>query len=83
MSLLKNEKYDPDNLLDSLIGRFQLKNDARLSRFLGLEAPVISKLRHRRVPVGPGTLLRIHDKTGIAVNELRQLMGVEPVRAAA
>ena len=43
--------YDPNNLLDSLIEKLHLKNDAALSRALEVAPPVISKIRHRRLPV--------------------------------
>ncbi len=42
--------YDPDRLLASLISRLSLKNDAALSRALEVSPPVISKIRHRRLP---------------------------------
>jgi hypothetical protein len=44
--------YDPNNLLDTLIKHLHLKNDAALSRALEVAPPVISKIRHRRLPVG-------------------------------
>jgi len=46
------QSYDPDNLLTSLIHMLKLKNDAALSRALEVAPPVISKIRHRRLPVG-------------------------------
>ncbi len=36
------QRYDPDQLLASLIGRLNLKNDAALSRALEVSPPVIS-----------------------------------------
>lgn len=68
-------KYDPNHLLDSLIERLQLRNDAALSRALGVEPPVISKIRHRRLPVGASILIRMHEASDITINELRELMG--------
>ncbi len=41
--------YDPNNLLDTLIEKLHLKNDAALSRALEVAPPVISKIRHRRL----------------------------------
>lgn len=40
--------YDPNNLLDSLIEKLHLKNDAALSRALEVAPPVISKIRLKR-----------------------------------
>jgi hypothetical protein len=74
--LLEHPDYAPGALLDALIDRMSLKNDAALSRSLKVAPPVISKIRHRRLPVGASLLLRMHDVTALPVNELRQLMGV-------
>src|SRR6476469_3920855 len=67
--------YNPDNLLDSLIERLNLKNDAALSRALEVAPPVISKIRHRRLPVGASMLIRMHEVSTMSVRELRHLMG--------
>ncbi len=67
--------YDPDRLLESLIGRLKLKNDAALSRALEVAPPVISKIRHRRLPVGASLLIRMHEVTDLSIEELRGLMG--------
>jgi plasmid maintenance system antidote protein VapI len=68
-------KYDPDNLLASIIGKLNLKNDAALSRALEVAPPVISKIRHRRLPVGASLLIRMHEVTDLSIQELRALMG--------
>jgi hypothetical protein len=70
-----SETYDPNRLLDALIKRLQLKNDAALSRMLEVAPPVISKIRHRRLPVGASILIRMHEVTDLSVRELRDLMG--------
>lgn len=69
------QSYDPNRLLDALIERLNLKNDAALSRVLEVAPPVISKIRHRRLPVGASILIRMHEETGMSVRELRDLMG--------
>lgn len=68
-------EYDPNHLLDSLIERLHLRNDAALSRALGVEPPVISKIRHRKLPVGAAILIRMHEATELEIQELRALMG--------
>jgi hypothetical protein len=68
-------QYNPDNLLASLISRLNLKNDAALSRALEVAPPVISKIRHRRLPVGASLLIRMHEVTDLSIQELRELMG--------
>ena len=67
--------YDPNNLLDTLIDKLHLKNDAALSRALELAPPVISKIRHRRLPVGASLLIRMHEVSDLSIRELRTLMG--------
>jgi plasmid maintenance system antidote protein VapI len=67
--------YDPDRLLEALIERMNLKNDAALSRALAVSPPVISKIRHRRLPVTGSLLIRMHEVTDMSIQELRQLMG--------
>jgi hypothetical protein len=67
--------YNPNHLFDRLIDKLQLKNDAALSRALEVAPPVISKIRHRRLPVGASLLIRMHEMTGMSVLELRDLMG--------
>lgn len=73
--LLNRPEYDPNNLLDSLIEKMGLKNDAALSRALEVAPPVISKIRHRRLPVGASLLIRMHEVSDLSIRELRQLMG--------
>ncbi len=51
-ALASQESYNPNHLLDILLGKMQLKNDAALSRLLEVAPPVISKIRHHRLPVG-------------------------------
>lgn len=69
------QRYDPDQLLASLIGKLNLKNDAALSRALEVSPPVISKIRHRRLPVTASLLIRMHEVSALTISELRQLMG--------
>jgi hypothetical protein len=68
-------QYDPDNLLTSLIKKLNLKNDAALCRALEVEPPIISKIRHRKLPVGASMLIRMHEVTNLSIEELRLLMG--------
>ncbi|WP_426172597.1 hypothetical protein [Pseudoduganella sp. R-34] len=67
--------YDPNRLLDALIQQLRLKNDAALSRALEVAPPVISKIRHRRLPVGASMLIRMHEVSGLTIRDLRYLMG--------
>jgi hypothetical protein len=74
-ALVGQESYDPNRLLDTLLERMNLKNDAALSRALEVAPPVISKIRHRRLPVGASLLIRMHEVSEMSIRELRDLMG--------
>jgi len=67
--------YDPDALLDNLINKLNLKNDAALARALEVAPPVISKIRHQRQAIGAAMLVRMHEVTQLSIHELRSLMG--------
>lgn len=74
-ALVGQETYDPNRLLDTLLEKMNLKNDAALSRALEVAPPVISKIRHRRLPVGASLLIRMHEVSEMSIRELRDLMG--------
>lgn len=67
--------YNPNRLLDVLRENLRLKNDAALSRMLDVAPPIISKIRHRRLPVGGTLLIRMHEVSGLNITDLRFLMG--------
>jgi len=75
-NLLENATYDPGNLFNAIKTKFQLKNDAALSGKLAVSAPVISKVRRKKMPISDALLVRMHDVTGMQISEIRQLMGV-------
>lgn len=70
-----NLDYNPSRLLDAIIEIKSLKNDAALSRLLEVAPPVISKIRHGKLPVGAALLIRMHETTDISIRDLRYLMG--------
>ncbi|SNS27565.1 hypothetical protein SAMN06265795_10212 [Noviherbaspirillum humi] len=74
-ALAGQETYDPNRLLDTLREKMRLKNDAALSRALEVAPPVISKIRHKRLPVGASLLIRMHEVSDLSIRELRDLMG--------
>ena len=65
--------YDPNAVLDAIMEKLNLKNDAALSRALEVAPPVISKIRHRTLPIGATILLRMHEKSNIPIRELKEL----------
>ena len=66
--------YDPNRVLDAVISKLGLKNDAALSRALEVAPPVISKIRHSALPIGATILLRMHEISDYSIRELRSLM---------
>lgn len=64
-----------NEFLDFLQHSLELKNDAALSKKLRVSPPVISKMRHGRLRVGPTILLRAHELTGFPVSEIRAASG--------
>lgn len=66
--------YDPNRVLDAIINKLKLKNDAALSRTLEVAPPVISKIRHNTLPIGATLLLRMHEVSDFSIRELRALM---------
>lgn len=75
-SLLNDPNYNPDRLLDAVISTLRLKNDAALSRTLGVAPPMLSKVRHRRLAIAAGLMIQIHDATRMSIDDIRLLMGV-------
>lgn len=68
-------KYNPNKFLDTMRENLRLKNDAALSRTLEVGPPVISKIRHGRLPVGGALLIRMHEVTGLSIADLRFSLG--------
>ncbi|BBB66013.1 hypothetical protein UNDYM_1760 [Undibacterium sp. YM2] len=68
-------KYNPNHLFDTLIRRLHLKNDAALAKMLDVAPPVISKIRHLRLPIGASLMISMHEISGLTIKELRALMG--------
>jgi hypothetical protein len=66
--------YDPNRVLDAIITKLKLKNDAALSRVLEVAPPVISKIRHNTLPIGATIVLRMHEVSDFSIRELRTLM---------
>ena len=64
-------------IIDHLIAELDLKNDAALSRALAVAPPAISKIRNCQINVSSDVLLRMHDVTGLPVDHLRLIAGIE------
>lgn len=64
---MKNENA----LLDLAAEMLKAKNDAQLARDLEVAPPVISKIRHARLPVGASMVVKLHEATGMTVREIK------------
>lgn len=77
---MKAQKKQPDpvqnsRLLDRLIEVMGLKNDASLARVLEVAPPVISKIRHGRLDIGPILLIGAHEESGLSIKEMKAMIG--------
>ncbi len=70
-----NVVYDPNGLLDAVAVILSTRNDAALSRALGVAPPVVSKLRRHRMPVGASFILKCHEIAGMPVATVRSFIG--------
>ena len=68
------QTQDPNGLMDTLIERHALKNDAALARMLKLAPPVISKLRGYKMLVGDSFVLRCVETAGLTLAEVRKFV---------
>ncbi len=73
---MKIKTSSENQILDMVLAHTELLNDAQLSKVLHVLPPVISKLRHGKLPLSGGFLLRIQDITGISVEDLRAAGGL-------
>lgn len=62
------------DLFNHIIDKNQLKNDAALARYLEVNPPVISKIRHGKLPVGDSLKINIHKRTGMSIAAIETLI---------
>lgn len=72
--------YDPNQLLDALLVRLNLKNDAALSRALDVARPVLTSIRQRTLGIGAWLLVRMGEISDLSIADLRRLMGDQRAR---
>jgi len=73
----KNTSGSANELLDHIIGKMGLKNDAALSRFLEVAPPVVSKMRNINLPFGAAHIVRLHEKTDWPIAYIKQYLPQE------
>jgi transcriptional regulator with XRE-family HTH domain len=68
---------DANGLLDALLQRYGLKNDAALCRVLDVQPCLMSKIRHGKQRISADMMLRIHEVFDMPIAEMRTLMRAE------
>lgn len=61
-------------LLDEVMRRIDVKNDRALATALEVAPPVISKIRHMRLPVGATLAIRLYEESGISIDEITSIL---------
>jgi len=61
-------------LLDKVKKLAHLKNDAALSKALNVKPPVISKIRHGRLPVGATMVIAMHEVADMSITEIKEIL---------
>lgn len=80
LTMLSPTRYDPNQLLDTLIERLQLKNDAALSRVLDVARPIVTGIRRGTLGIGVWMLQRMAEVSDLSIADLRKLMGDQRLR---
>ena len=65
---------NPGLVIDRLRELRRLRNDAELSRILGVQPPTVSKIRSGKANFSAAMILRIHEVYGLAVADLRRML---------
>lgn len=73
--------YDSNHLLDSILDKLHLADDAALCEALDVDESVISDLRELRREVDAALLIRMHELTDISIVGLRNILGDRRRRA--
>jgi hypothetical protein len=68
------DSYDPGLLLNTLLDRLHLKEDAELARKLKMDKALLGKIRNRQLQISGSMLMLIQEATGITVPELRRML---------
>lgn len=70
-----NPHYRPGHLLDSLHTILSVANDRHLAFRLGVQPPMLSKIRRGHLVVPASLLISMHEETHMDLVALRALMG--------
>ena len=79
VSIPQEQVQKVNSFFDKVIEETKLKNDAALSRALGVAPPVVSKTRAGVLGMTPMMLLRFHDAFNVSVAAMRAELGLSPL----
>jgi len=69
------EDYDPGLLLNAIMDRMRLSEDAELAKRLRMNRRLLGKIRERRLQISGSMLMQMQEATGITIAELRRILG--------
>lgn len=70
----------PHALLDTVMMIFGLHNDHQLADKLSLSAGSVSRIRNGTQNVSPALLLTIYERSGLAIDNIKELIQIEQER---
>lgn len=69
------KEFKPQHkLIDACMKLAGVKTDKALGDRIGVASTVMSRIRHRKLPVTPTTILAIHEELGMPISEIRELI---------
>jgi hypothetical protein len=68
--------HNAAHMLDVVLQKQNLKNDAALARAIQVGPPVISKVRNECQPPSATLLVKLHEATGMTTMEIKALAGI-------
>jgi hypothetical protein len=70
-----SENYDPELLLNSLLDKMQLTEDAELAKRLRMDKRLLGQIRERRLQISGSMLMLMQEASGVTIAELRRILG--------
>ena len=66
--------YNVGKLLDTIMAKLGVKNDAALSRELGVSPTIVSNIRNVKVALSAAMMIRIHDVADMSITTIRSFL---------
>jgi plasmid maintenance system antidote protein VapI len=70
-------------LFDEVKGILNIRFDVELANIIGVASPVISNMRTGSLKVGNSMIIKIHEATGLTIDEIRSMAGLHAARVSA